>query len=252
MFERDAVPAPLRRWIPDRARLVFAGHGLTSTVAFVEPGDVVLKRCATPEYLDWLRREHTVLGALSTTDLPVPRALDFADRGDEAWLVMTRLPGAPCSAVLPRLLPAARRRLLRTVGAFLRRLHATPIPEPLRDDRPWLERRLEQAERNLPWCDGSAALLAELRRTRPAPAPETLVHGDLDLDNLLVDGGRVTGLVDWSGGDRGDPRFDLALALRPGDGLPLTPDDERAFFAAYGSELDPDTRRWLEDLDEFF
>jgi aminoglycoside phosphotransferase (APT) family kinase protein len=60
----------------------------------------------------------------------------------------------------------------------------------------------------------SAALLSRVRavgaETRPAELPTTgLVHLDLHTDNVLVDDGRLTGIIDWDGACGGDPRFDL-------------------------------------------
>jgi len=40
------------------------------------------------------------------------------------------------------------------------------------------------------------------------------LHGYLALDNVLVDATGSMSLIDWSGGDAGDPRFDVSLALR--------------------------------------
>jgi aminoglycoside 3'-phosphotransferase-2 len=232
--------------------LVFPEQGMTSSVAFVEPGDWVLKRCADPIYLDWLRREGEVLVALEGTGLPVPRVLDRLDRGDEVWLVMTRLRGASCSTVLRGSDRAGRRALAGRLGAFLRRLHDTPVPPPLARSGDWARRKLEEAERNLAWCDGSADLLRRLVASAPEPVRPTLIHGDLNLDNVLTDRGEVTGLVDWAAGDHGDPRCDVALALQPDEALTFDADELAVFLAAYGAHVPHDARRWFEDLYEFF
>lgn len=48
----------------------------------------------------------------------------------------------------------------------------------------------------------------------PSPAGIRLVHGDYRIGNCLVDGGTVTGVLDWELAYLGDPRFDLGyLAL---------------------------------------
>jgi aminoglycoside phosphotransferase (APT) family kinase protein len=110
---------------------------------------------------------------------------------------------------------------------------------------------------NLAWCDGTAALLGDLRRRRPDPVPETLIHGDLSLDNVLVEeGGRhvsISGFVDWPFGGGGDPRSDIAIALQTEPEIALGERDLAAFREGYGSSLpDADTRRWFVDLYEFF
>lgn len=226
---------------------------MTSNVAFVKPGEVVLKRCANPLYRDWLRRERFVLEALADSRLPIPRVLDFLDLHREVWLVVTRLPGRQATEVLfeaeegePRL------ALLRAVGVAVRRLHETPVPKRLRSEEPWIERQLSSAQVNLGWCDGSEELLEHLRTNRPTPVAPTLVHGDLNLENVLVEGAEVTGFIDWSGGDHGDPRCDVALALLSDDELQFDDEMLTAFHAGYGSETKTDERAWFENLYEFF
>lgn len=130
-FTRDEVPGRLLQWLPSGSSLTFPEQGMTSTVAFVEPGQVALKRCTDPLYLDWLRREREVLLALESVSLPVPRVLDHLDSKDDVWLVMTRLPGSSCSTALERSDRAELRALLARIGVFLRRLHETPVPRQL-------------------------------------------------------------------------------------------------------------------------
>jgi aminoglycoside phosphotransferase (APT) family kinase protein len=251
-FELSDVPSVLARGLPAKAQLSFPAQGMTSHVAFVDPGEVVLKRCTDPLYTSWLRRERDVLEALAGTPLPVPRVLGYADRGSEVWLVMTRLPGEPCASVMQRAEVDARHRLLHAIGVALRSLHATHVPLALRDETPWLRRKLAAAHQHLGWCDGNAELLARLRATPPVATRPTLMHGDLNLENVLVHEEVVTGLVDWAGGDEGDPRCDVALALQDDEVLAFDEPALAAFFAGYGHEVDAATRGWFQDLYEFF
>jgi aminoglycoside phosphotransferase (APT) family kinase protein len=86
--------------------------------------------------------------------------------------------------------------------------------------------RAEEAERLLAPVAG---------RLASAATPRTVVHGDLWAGNLLVTGGRVTGVVDWAAGRlSGEPladvaRFALSYSLyldrhtRPGRAVPGHP-----------------------------
>lgn len=245
------LPHPLRRHAPAGVRLTHPPQGMTADVAIVESeAPCVIKRCANPVYLDWLRREHDVLRALEGSALPVPRALDYRDEGGIVWLVMTRLDGVPLLAELRIIGATQRRRRLKTLGRLLRRLHATPIPSALRSDTPWIDRMLAQAEHNLPWCDGTPELLADLRGRRPEPVAEMLIHGDLALDNVLAGPGDALSLIDWAGGGQGDPRHDIALALKNED---LGGADLAAFGEGYGSPpSDEATRQWFVNLYDFY
>jgi aminoglycoside phosphotransferase (APT) family kinase protein len=44
---------------------------------------------------------------------------------------------------------------------------------------------------------------------RPDPVAPSLVHGDYRIGNCLVDGGRISAILDWELSHVGDPRFDL-------------------------------------------
>ena len=59
-------------------------------------------------------------------------------------------------------------------------------------------------------------------------------------------------LIDWSGGTKGDPRCDSALAPQPEPEIELGV-EQAAFFESYGGvPMDRATRRSFEDLYEFF
>jgi aminoglycoside phosphotransferase (APT) family kinase protein len=116
-----------------------------------------------------------------------------------------------------------------------------------------VSRQLAQARTNLPWCDGTAAGLLELERSRPAAVPERLIHGDLALDNVLIDERGALSFVDWAGGGPGDPRHDVALALNTKPEAELTPPVLAAFFAGYGTApVDEPTRNWFVGLYDYF
>jgi len=255
MFTRDDIPAELRRHVPAASDLTHPVQGMTSEVAFVG-GDtgLVFKRCRDPRYLGWLAHEHHVLQALEGCGVPAPRLVDYADvenaNGREMWLVMTQLPGRSLRDELVHAVPSRRLELLRETGQLLNRLHTTELPRQLRRDGPWIDGKLAQARENLAWCDGTAPLLADLHRRRPAPVREVFIHGDFAPDNVLIDGAAGMSLIDWSDGGPGDPRHDVALALRAHRKFSAT--EVAAFFEGYGISVDDTTRSWFEQLDEFF
>jgi aminoglycoside phosphotransferase (APT) family kinase protein len=60
--------------------------------------------------------------------------------------------------------------------------------------------------------------------------PAAVCHGDLHVRQVLVEQGRLTGVVDWVDVCRSDPGIDLAIAFSF-----LPPEGRPAFFAAYGA-----------------
>ncbi|GAA4975878.1 phosphotransferase [Pseudonocardia tropica] len=192
---------------------VEAGGGWDSTAVLVD--GVWLERTARrPDVEPWLRTETRLLPWLAPRlplPVPVPHVV-----GEDPLVVRHRvLPGEPLTAPTP-----AQGALL---GRFLRALHATPLPGAVDRGVPGPERNRALRAAALDRFRGPvAALLAPPLREpvaalcdRLAAAPaDTLVHGDLNPDHLLVDGaGRLTGVIDWSDSRAGDPAKDLAWAL---------------------------------------
>lgn len=258
-FSSDSIPDAVAAFLPTSARLTYPEQGMTADVMVASNGlqSVVVKRCANPIYIDWLRREQLLLQVLKDSSLPVPEFIHYAESsgesGVEAWLVSSKLEGHSLWKTVLSTAAPHRAPLLRKLGELLRRLHSTPIPAPLRDQPPWLERMLQKAESNLPWCDGNAELLERLRRTRPPTVAEVLIHGDTALDNVLIaDDGQLS-LIDWATGDSGDFRCDIALALQSEPETTFVDEELRAFYDGYaGLPVDPATRKWFEELWDFF
>lgn len=128
------------------------------------------------------------------------------------------------------------------VGAFLRALHATPLHElpdlpvdPLhraspRVRGPAVRERLARLDVTVPGVD---ALLEEAQSLGQPTGPPVLVHGDLHVRHLLVDGARACGVIDWGDVCRADPAVDLALAY-----CGFAGGARRALLDAYGTPVD--------------
>lgn len=131
-------------------------------------------------------------------------------------------------------------------GAAVRRLHEAPLP-------PWTGRRRRSPEELATELDAEceslvtngvlpADLVARNRQVAEAalrPWTPVFTHGDLQIDHVFVDGGEVTGIIDWSEAGPGDALFDLAT---------LTLGHEERLgdvIAGYGTDVDLDVvRAW--------
>ncbi|HEY2207065.1 MAG TPA: phosphotransferase family protein [Pseudonocardia sp.] len=174
--------------------------------------------------------EFALLSALERSDLPAPvaRWLD----ADGAWLgrpslVMRRAPGDCDYRVLNGERPLAERAVL--AGRFcdlLARVHLTDwrglgigelLPDPgagaaLAELRGWEEiLRRDQLE-EYPELE---LAIDRLRETAPASARTVLVHADFKPGNILLEGDRVTALLDWELAHLGDPLEDLGWVTQP-------------------------------------
>jgi aminoglycoside phosphotransferase (APT) family kinase protein len=226
---------------------------------FVEgaPRPVVL-RVAPPDdpwpmlfYEYRMMRQEPALHALirARTDVPVPEILahDFSHRlVDRDYLLRERLPGRPLSDVA--LSSRELADVLREVGRCLRQVHALTgaafgyvgehhVMEP-QPDWPgaftimW-DRLLTDIER----CGGYTAdearylrrLLAQHYGTFDRPVAASLLHMDVWAQNILVEEGRLTGLLDWDRALWGDPEIDFAV-------LDYCGVSEPAFWEGYGAD----------------
>lgn len=173
-----------------------------------------------------------------------------------AWSVGPWLPGqALVDATLDDPVGDATR-----LGRFLRAFHRPAPPDapanayrgvPLADRVPLLQNHLDDLAprgRSLPpgvRADDVVARLGELATTSRWTGPDLWLHGDPHVLNLLVDGGRLTGVIDFGDLTSGDPASDLIprwLVFDPSD-----PDGAAAgtaFVEAIG--VDDDTWRRAE------
>lgn len=85
-----------------------------------------------------------------------------------------------------------------------------------------------------------ATLLDELD-TVPEPGRYHLLHGDLNPYNVLVDGDRLTGIIDWSYARYGDPLFDFAR-LRMNPFIRAVPEATDAYFGYLGLSVEERAR----------
>jgi aminoglycoside phosphotransferase len=172
-------------------------------------------------------------------------------------LTTTAVPGRPAAEVTGR---ALRDRAVSSIAGLVRALHAIP-PRDCPFERPLAQAIAEAAAGDEPDLDNldeqrhgwtAERLLDELHRTRPSGTDPVVCHGDLTLDNVLVDDtGAVTGLVDVGGLAVADRYQDLALLTR--DLLDWSPALAERFLTAYGlTAVDRSKLEFYRLLDEFF
>jgi Phosphotransferase enzyme family len=202
------------------------------------PGAVAkVARQATAEPA--LLAEHAVLVELWTSPLPattseLPRPLLMSRLAGRAVLATTALPGGPLAVRYYQ--PGHVQNPSRVgqdfglaggwLSRFQRETAAGGVTLGTEAFEEWVRPVFERYRAVIGWSGWEEGLLDRLamvaRELTGVPVPLVAVHGDYAIGNVLIDGRRISGVVDWEQGRR--------------RGLPFT--DLFKFAASYGSYLD--------------
>jgi aminoglycoside phosphotransferase (APT) family kinase protein len=230
---RDWLSARLATSAPFELRPISGGHSNETSLLSSPDGQWILRRppaTAISASANNLSREFRVLSGLASTDVPVPRALAFAEAGEvveHAVLVMSLAPGYPLTDSWPSDWPSSAS--IGDVGfaaidalAALHRVDVGAVglsdfgrPENYleRQVRRWRGQYKQNEVRDLPAFDRLGGWLEANRPDETGPA---ILHGDFHLDNCLIVPGppaRVAAIIDWELATIGDPLVDLGLLL---------------------------------------
>ncbi|WP_439502490.1 phosphotransferase family protein [Aminobacter ciceronei] len=204
-----------------------------------DTGKVIVRIPRHDEARRDLAREADVLAVLAPM-LPVPvPAPELRNVGAYVVAVHRKLPGEPLLS-LDGMTAAQAQELARDLALFLCALHALPqdmlrdaaLADPMAEWRDLLERLEAKALPLLPAAVANSIRNSFIRFLGRVPdAPRTITHGDFGTGNILVDKGRVSGVIDFAGCGAGDPAYDLA-SLSAGLG-----DDVLALMAPHYSGI---------------
>jgi aminoglycoside phosphotransferase (APT) family kinase protein len=140
-------------------------------------------------------REVQAMGAARTAGLPVPDVIMTSVVADRPAILMTLASGATVTTALGSGRDRAR-ETGRTLGDVLGRINLLPAPEGLAPADAWLDR--------------AGPELAPLRdRLIDLPNANRLLHLDFHPENVLMENGEVTAVIDWPNTLPGPPHIDL-------------------------------------------
>jgi aminoglycoside phosphotransferase (APT) family kinase protein len=194
--------------------------------------DIVVRLPRRPGAAEAAEREYQLLQQLAATPLTsivaIPQLLHVGNPHElyrHRWSVLAWLDGRDAWTArhdIDHDSPRLGARLAEVVTAIGGLGHGLPVPKRAVDDegvpiRPHLDLLLEQLDRVGP----TAGDFFDIERVRQLaaeayelddPTTTCFLHDDLIPGNLLVQGGNVTGVLDWGSAGYGDPARDLAPA----------------------------------------
>jgi len=239
----DLVRRLLADQHPDLARLPveFLANGWDNELYRVGDGLVARlpRRALGAEIIKNEQRWLPLLAPRLPLPIPYPERTGVPARGyPYAWSVVPFLPGV--SAAEASFDPA---EAAVAVGGFLGALHVpAPADAPANPFRGVpLAERADRVAANLALLTGQDqvdqdqvdqdAVLREWDAALAAPGYDgspVWLHGDLHPANILVNGGQVSGVIDFGDITAGDPASDLSVAW-----MLLPPDCHASFWSAY-------------------
>lgn len=165
-------------------------------------GEHALRLYILPGAQETRRRERLALDVCAAAGLPAPRPEAAGEYQGMPVMVQTWCPGTPMLSLLEKR-PWQVWKLGRLFGQAQARMHAIPPPPEFVATAPddWLVRV----------ASGYDDVVEHARSLRPSTG--SLIHLDYHPLNLIVDRGRITGVIDWAYSAAGDPRADLALTV---------------------------------------
>ncbi len=218
-----------------------------STVVFLSDQHCIKLHPPLPGFLASHQREVAALRCiLGRLTIPTPELVADGELGAWKYFVSTRLSGRPIDAIWNDLDTEVRLRLATELGRAIQGLHQLDSDRVGQVTEPWAAFRRSQRARCLDLEEGkglpSARLLeleSYLSRLDQLGEPSTtssLLHTEIGPSHVLVDKGRITGLIDFGDAMVGDPEYDLApvgMFVTRGDSAAF-----RAFCLAYGLDED--------------
>jgi aminoglycoside phosphotransferase (APT) family kinase protein len=161
-----------------------------------------------------LDTETTILRLAAEAGVPVARVL--ATLTDGFVLEHVRGESLPQRIMREDRYAIARAGLAAQAGTILARLHAIPcdaIPGLTAQDP--IGRCYELLDRLNASNPAFELVLRRLDLARPRPRPQTTVHGDFRLGNMLIDEQEIAAVLDWELVHLGDPLEDLGYLCVP-------------------------------------
>lgn len=260
-LRRDTLPGTLTAAIAGYEwQRITGGYSTAEVVRLERPGHPTLfLKAEARDGEGEVRAERARLEWIGER-LPVPRVRLFAEDAAHDYLLTTGIPGIDAS---DDCYGRDIERLIDHLAEGMRRIHGLPIADCPFDHR--IAARIEEARGRMQRGQvdeedfdtarlGRTAenIFEELLRTRPADEDLVFTHGDYCLPNILLDGRRLSGFIDWGRAGVADRYQDLALAARSlehnfgATGVPR-------LFAAYGiARPDAEKVAFYQLLDEFF
>jgi aminoglycoside phosphotransferase (APT) family kinase protein len=227
----DEFTALIRATFPGLsfANAELVDHGDDNLVIVLD-GEWIVRFPRNEEYLARFAAELNLLRAFAPlSPLPVPNYEFVAP--DKSFGAYRRIRGREMTPALFAVFPPEKRRsALKDLSAFLSVLHALPAETIAQPDgsiaHTWTGEQFAALYRGMRRAKIARVVPPQMLLRFDAfhdafevvpPGLPRLVHDDISDDHILVDGARISGIIDFSDASFGDPAIDFAWFWRLGE-----------------------------------
>lgn len=187
--------------------------------------EVVLKLYHGQDGVGKARKEFHSLRKLAQIGYPVPRVLFVTLENSpfgRAAVVMEKIQGNTVEHIFDQISQEQQRAIVTRCCQLYIDLHTLDweqlVPNPGRYQpatciRTWLERTRTDCEQHLPHAFDPVFTWLEKKQRDVSCQRLSVVHGDFHLNNLLLRDDGALSVIDWTGTNISDYRFDLAWTL---------------------------------------
>lgn len=228
VINSEAIARAVERRRPDLAPLgalrVLSDEGWSS-VALESASGLLVLVARQPEHPRWEKVARVLPLLEGRLPLPVPPDLTLLPAGagvPSPVLAYRKLAGRP--PTLEEATGNVSYAITQSVGAFLAELHRIPVETvhaaEVPTSEPWFGAVADHVRNTLPTLhhlltrEEFARIEVWWRTFQVDPRMRAFDpvfrHGDIWFGNILVEGDRVTGIIDWEDAAIGDPALDLA------------------------------------------
>jgi aminoglycoside phosphotransferase (APT) family kinase protein len=204
MADNQFTPQDILRFlgITDTTTITPVLGGSDTTIWRVESaGKICALRLYHPGQVKIWQREQTIMRAAQTGGLPVPHILAADIWQERPVLLISWITGKTMGEIISRQ-PWRTWQMGVLFGRMQATIHTVSVPDLLN----------QSPDEWIRWSGaGEDALQAYL--SKMPHSSETLLHLDYHPFNVLTDGKKVTGVIDWANADIGEPRADAARTV---------------------------------------
>lgn len=222
-----------------------------------EESDVIVKLSDSLIRGNNIENEYKTINKLEqlNVDIPIPKAYCFIKKGNTLMFLEDYINASSLRDIFFQMNNSNRIKVIQETAYMLKKIHNVQIQTA--EPSTVLDVLLEVAEENMNRCmidlseftgiETPEQVLGWLKENKPLKIETCLLHGDFRPKNILWDGEKIVGIIDWEHSFIGDLYYDLAVLF-----YYLSDEEQVVFTKCYGiADFDQSKLAYYDNLSKF-